>query len=118
MYCGPDAVARLTGWTRDQVWLHIRALREQQGKALRDHPYGGTCMGEYHDALARAGYVVERIFDQRRMRYDVFVRDYGRTGMWLLHQRNHVFARKSGDPIRVPHAIITAAYRVRRRGLA
>lgn len=114
MYCGPNAVAYLTGWTRDQVWLHIRALREQRGRALRDHPYGGTQTVECIDALARAGYAVTMVFQNRRVRYADFLREHGRTGMWLLHQNRHLFARKTGDRMNHPSAIITAAYRVTR----
>lgn len=112
MYCGPNAVAKLTGWTRDQVWLHIRWLRERAGKRLTDHPVGGTQTSECIDALTRAGFTVTPVFTFKRVRYGDFVRGEGRRGMWLLRQHNHLFARKAGDPVRYPDAIIVAAYRV------
>lgn len=115
MYCGPNAVAYLTGWTRDQVWLHIRWFRELNGERLTDHPRGGTTAGECRSALERAGYDVERVFYGKRVRYGDFVRGEGRTGCWLLRQHGHLFARKPGDPVQCPDAIIISAWRVTRR---
>jgi hypothetical protein len=115
MYCGPYAVAKLTGWTKDQVWLHIRWLREQQGKRLTDHPIGGTQTTECISALERAGYDVTPVFTRKRMRYDAFLKQHGTGGRWLLRQHNHFFARLPGDRVHHPRAIIVSAYRVTKR---
>jgi NADPH:quinone reductase-like Zn-dependent oxidoreductase len=62
MWCGPIAVARIlgkrSGWTKERVWLHIRALREQEGARLTVDPVGGTYLRELTATLERAGLVV------------------------------------------------------------
>ena len=118
MYCVAYAVAELTGWTRDQVWLHVRWLREQNGKRLTDHPYGGIATYEARNALIRAGYEPEVVFTNRRMRLRDFVREYGKSGNYFLKQNGHVFAFCSGNPDhqamakKYPRAVIVAAYRI------
>jgi hypothetical protein len=66
MWCGPIAVARLlgkrSGWTKERVWLHIRALREQEGKRLTIDPVGGVYMKELVSVLERAGLAVAATF--------------------------------------------------------
>ena len=112
MWCGPNAVAYLSGWTRDEVWLHIRAIREKQKRRLTAKPVGGTYLHELRHTLERAGFTVEPVFHGRRMQYRAMVREYG-DGLWLLRQNGHIFARKPGDPI-LPTSVITDAYRVHR----
>lgn len=66
MWCGPIAVAGIlgkrSGWTKERVWLHIRALREQQGKRMTIDPVDGVYMSECVSALERAGLVVAKTF--------------------------------------------------------
>jgi hypothetical protein len=116
MWCGPNAVADLTNWTRDQVWLHIRWLREQRGQRLPDKPRGGTTTDETLNALERAGYRVTPLFRGRRVRLSKFIKTEGWRGRWLLRQNNHIFAYRSDEPFdramaeTSPNAVITAAY--------
>jgi hypothetical protein len=112
VWCGPDSVARVTGWDRHQVWLHCRWYRERVGRKFGDAPRGGTYNDELFDAVRRAGYEVECVWRGCRVRYGDFCRAEGRTGRWILHQRNHYFARLPRDTVRHPEAIILAAYRV------
>lgn len=115
MYCGPDAVACLTGWTRDQVWMHVRALREQQGKRFGVHPRGGTYASEMVHAIERAGYEVRQVHIPR-MRLREFARLYGRDDNYLLRQRGHFFAWQMRDRVGTyGNAIILDAWLVRRR---
>lgn len=117
MWCGPTAVARLTGWSRDQVWVHVRALRERRGDRMTDKPYGGVAYTDLLNALDRAGYVAELVFTNRRMRYGDFAKRIARSGRWLVMQRRHTFAHFGGEQIHptTANAVIIGAYRVRRR---
>lgn len=121
MWCGPDAVARLTGWTRIQVWLHIRWLRERQGRTLTDVPRGGTNCTELFSALDRAGFAaVPWGLGVRRMDYRVFARTVGRSGRWLVLQRKHFDVHDAREPWPDPpgggrHAAIIKAWHVRRK---
>lgn len=112
MYCGPNTIARATGWTRDQVWLHIRYLREQRGRKLTDHPYGGTTTDECMNALNRAGFVAVPVFRDKRRRLADFAAKEGKTGTWIIYQSRHFFCWKAGDPIRYPNAVLVHAWRV------
>lgn len=115
MWCGPNAVAYVIDWDRDQVWLHIRSLREQAGRRMTDRPIGGTHVSECLDAIARAGYQATPVWDgSRRVRYGDFVRGEGRRGSWLLLQSRHFFSRRAGDPVRNPRAVILQAWRITR----
>lgn len=66
MWCGPIAVANIlgkrSGWDARRAWLHIRALREQQGKRMTIDPVGGTSFDELKSVLERAGLVVTTRF--------------------------------------------------------
>jgi hypothetical protein len=65
MWCGPIAVARIlgkrSGWTKERVWLHIRADREGRGKRLTPLPVGGVYGSELVSVLERAGLRAEKI---------------------------------------------------------
>jgi len=115
MYCAAVTVASITGWTPDQVWLHVRALREAKGQRVTRHPRGGICQSEYEDALKRAGWEVVSRDHNRRMRYGEWCRTIGRHGVWMLHQHRHVFAYRPGKPIRYPNAMLIGWDRVQRR---
>lgn len=60
MWCGPDAVVALTRgkWTRNDVWLHARALMEKRGEYLPDVPRRGFHAEDMRSALTRAGFGV------------------------------------------------------------
>lgn len=92
MWCAPDAVARITGWTREQVWLHIRWVRERAGRRFGDLPRSGTRDSEYHDALRRAGWEVIPVPLTRRLRTIRELRSIAAGGWVLASQRRHVFA--------------------------
>lgn len=114
MWCGPSAVAALIGWTPDQVWLHVRAVREQKGQRLTDLPVGGTHVWELEDAVKRAGYQLIPVFRNRRMRYHDFRLEY-RTGKYLCHQSRHLFAHIGCKPWRgAGRGIILDAWRLER----
>ena len=116
MWCGPDAVARLTGWTRNDVWLHLRYVREQEGKPLPNVPHGGTYFSELKSAVERAGYeLIPAWYGVRRMRYRDFVREHGKSGRWFCRQAHHFFARCPGDPVTHPNAIILQAWCVKKQ---
>lgn len=124
MWCGPNSVAYLTHWTREQVWLHVRYLREQRGQRLPDLPVGGVEVGDILDAINRAGYDAEPVWpDARRMRYDRFVSMYGRcarlryaTAKYLLLQNRHFFAWAADRPLNCPpDGIIVRAWRITKR---
>lgn len=114
MWCGPLAVSKLTGWTTDQAWLHMRALREQAGERLPEKPRGGTTVLEVLSALDRAGFMVVEI-TCKPMPYELFRKTVGRRGRWLCNQPGHLFGYIApGRP--VPRASrIIRAYRVVRK---
>lgn len=117
MYCVAHAVAKVTGWDYQQVWLHVRWCREQQGKRLTDHPYGGIAAYEMRSALERAGFEPVQVFVNRRVRYAKFARTLGRTGYWILRQNGHVFAHYPGKTLSPGkgRAVIVAAYRIEKK---
>lgn len=115
MWCGPLAVAHVTGWTPDQVWLHCRWHREQRGQRFSDAPRGGTYLHELDDAFRRAGFRMVKLWpSDRRVRYGDFVKNEGKVGRWFLVQHGHYFSRKPGDAVRKPNAIILQAYKIER----
>lgn len=99
MWCGVDAVARVTGWTRDQVWLHMRWHRERKGATIPDVPRGGTDRDEQWSALYRAGFMATGAWEgPRRMTYDDFRRQYGRKGVWIVLQSRHLAVHDARNP--------------------
>lgn len=114
MWCGPAAASALTGWSMDQVWLHIRALRETKGRRLTDVPLGGTGVTEISDAIRRAGYELVAVFENRRVRYADFRRQF-RTGKYLCLQHRHLFAHIGSRPYKgAGRGIIVSAWRLER----
>lgn len=100
MWCGPNAIAHCTDWTRDQVWLHCRWWREQRGHRLPDRPRGGTTFMELRDAAFRAGYRLVPAWEgKRRMSFEQFRREFGHTGRWLLLQSGHWWGYRSTDDV-------------------
>lgn len=99
MWCGPDAIARVTGWTRADVWLHVRWYREQHGKTFGDVPRGGTNTGELWSALNRAGFTAIPEWEgSKRVPYETFKR--GRRGVYLVLQRRHFAVHDHREPWR------------------
>lgn len=64
MWCVPTAVAALTGWSREKVWLDILAERHERGRRLTnlpgriDQPHGGLHAAEAIRSLERSGHRV------------------------------------------------------------
>lgn len=115
MWCGPDAVAMITGWTRHDVWLHIRALREKRGKRLTVRPNGGTFLHETVDTLKRAGCELDGGRLPRPITYRAFCADMGKEGVWFLRRSRHVFVHGLGPTDESPRRMITHAYRIVKR---
>lgn len=119
MWCGCYAAEELTGWTKTQVWLHVRALWERRGRRFRDKPYGGIPTMDILSAIERAGFTATEVFHDRRIRYGDFVRRYP-DGNYLMLQNRHLFAHVRGQrpaELDAERAVIVAAWRISRRTL-
>lgn len=98
MWCGPDAVARVTGWTREQVWLHVRWYRERRGSTLPNPvPKGGTHVPELLSAVVRAGFRVTTQSPILNLTPDDWEVRIGGTGCWLVLVRKHFCVYDGGE---------------------
>ena len=116
MWCGPDAVARLTEWDRHQAWLHIRYLREKAGaRRMTDKPRGGTYTIEILKCFERAGFSAARVPIPEGCRtlrkFWAYYKNEFRGGVFI-EVRGHFIALRPSDPLPLyyAHRPIVQAY--------
>lgn len=102
-WCVPVAVAKLTGWSPEKVWLEILADRHDRGRRLTNlpgrinQPHGGAHAAEALRVIEKAGLrAIDAWRGTKRLNYAEFLRyaehwerEHG-PAQWLVLQRLHL----------------------------